>query len=94
MRHAVGSQGTGAYSNSQGIGKFRDDVVHFLKERDGHVAFPSNIFLTNGASAAIENVLTGLIGNNRDAIMIPIPQYPIYSAIISTRYVQTKKNHV
>jgi len=24
-----------------------------------------------------------LIGNNRDAIMIPIPQYPIYSAIIS-----------
>ena len=69
MRHAVGSQGTGAYSNSQGIGKY------FLKERDGHVAFPSNIFLTNGASAAIENVLTGLIGNNRDAIMIPIPQY-------------------
>ena len=83
MRHAVGSQGTGAYTNSQGIGKFRDDVAHFLTERDGHVAFPSNIFLTNGASAAIENVLTGLIGNNRDAIMIPIPQYPIYSAIIS-----------
>ena len=75
MRHAVGSQGTGAYTNSQGIGKFRDDVAHFLTARDGHVAFPSNIFLTNGASAAIENVLTGLIGNNRDAIMIPIPQY-------------------
>ena len=83
MRAAIGPCGTGAYTNSQGIGKFRDDVAHFLTARDGHVSFPSNIFLTNGASTAIEQVLTGLIGGNRDAIMIPIPQYPIYSAIIS-----------
>ncbi|KAL7531930.1 hypothetical protein ACHAXR_004310, partial [Thalassiosira sp. AJA248-18] len=82
MRSAIGPAGTGAYTNSQGIGKFRDDVAHFITARDGHVSFPSNIFLTNGASAAIESVLTGLISNNRDAIMIPIPQYPIYSAII------------
>ncbi len=75
MREAIGSGGTGAYTNSQGIGKFRDDVAHFITARDGHMSFPSNIFLTNGASAAIESVLTGLIGNNRDAIMIPIPQY-------------------
>ncbi len=83
MRAAIGPSGTGAYTNSQGIGKFRDDVAHFITARDGHVSFPSNIFLTNGASSAIEMVLTGLIGGNRDAIMIPIPQYPIYSAIIS-----------
>lgn len=75
MREAIGPGGTGAYTNSQGIGKFRDDVAHFITLRDGHISFPSNIFLTNGASAAIESVLTGLIGNNRDAIMIPIPQY-------------------
>ena len=54
MRHAVGSQGTGAYTNSQGIGKFRDDVAHFLTERDGHVAFPSNIFLTNGICVRVK----------------------------------------
>ena len=83
MRHAIGPAGTGAYTNSQGVGKFRDDVAHFITKRDGHMSFPSNIFLSNGASAAIEGVLTGLIGSNRDAIMIPIPQYPIYSAIIS-----------
>ena len=83
MVFAIGPAGTGAYTNSQGIGKFRDDVAHFITARDEHVALPSNIFLSNGASAAIENVLTGLIGSNRDAIMIPIPQYPIYSAIIS-----------
>ena len=83
MRSAIGPAGTGAYTNSQGIWKFRNDVAHFITERDEHISLPSNIFLSNGASAAIENVLTALIGNNRDAIMIPIPQYPIYSAIIS-----------
>ena len=83
MREAIGPSGTGAYTNSQGIAKFRVDVAHFITERDEHVSLPSNIFLTNGASAAIENVLTGLIGSNRDSVMIPIPQYPIYSAIIS-----------
>lgn len=70
MRAAIGPSGTGAYTNSQGIGKFRDDVAHFITARDGHVSFPSSIFLSNGASAAIENVLTGLIGSNRDAIMV------------------------
>ena len=83
MREAIGPSGTGAYTNSQGIEKFREDVSHFITERDEHISLPSNIFLTNGASAAIENVLTGLIGSNRDSVMIPIPQYPIYSAIIS-----------
>ncbi len=83
LRAAIGDAGTGAYTNSQGIGKFRNDVAQFITARDGHISLPSNIFLTNGASSAIEFVLTGLIGGNRDAIMIPIPQYPIYSAIIS-----------
>ena len=68
MRSAIGPAGTGAYTNSQGIGKFRDDIAHFITARDGHVSFPSSIFLTNGASAAIENVLTGLIGDNRHAV--------------------------
>ena len=83
MREAIGESGTGAYTNSQGIAKFRADVAHFITERDEHISLPSNIFLTNGASAAIESVLTGLIGSNKDSVMIPIPQYPIYSAIIS-----------
>jgi aspartate/methionine/tyrosine aminotransferase len=75
MRNAVGPAGTGAYTNSQGIHEFRDDVAKFISARDGHESSSGDIFLTNGASSAIEHVLTGLIGNNRDAIMIPIPQY-------------------
>ena len=38
-------------TNSQGIGKFRSDVAHFLTARDGHVSKPWDIFLTNGASS-------------------------------------------
>jgi len=82
MREAIGPAGTGAYTNSQGVLQFRQDVANYIAERDGHPSYPANIFLTNGASAAIENCLTGLISDDRDAIMIPIPQYPIYSALI------------
>lgn len=82
-REAIGSGGTGAYSHSQGIAKFREKVAHFISERDGHPAYPGDIFLTNGASTAIQYVLTALIASDRDGIMIPIPQYPIYSALIA-----------
>ena len=83
MRQAIGPAGTGAYSGSQGILQFRKDVAEFIKKRDGHPSYAGNIFLTNGASTAIELVLTTLIDNDSEAVMIPIPQYPIYSALIA-----------
>ena len=82
MRDAIGPAGTGAYTNSQGVLDFRQHVADYIAERDGHPAYPANVFLTNGASAGIEMVLSGLISDDRDAVMIPIPQYPIYSALI------------
>ena len=83
IREAIGTSGTGAYTGSQGILEFRKDVAQFISDRDGHSALEGNIFLTNGASSAIDMVLTALIADKKDAIMIPIPQYPIYSAIIT-----------
>lgn len=83
MRQAIGPAGTGAYSGSQGVLQFRKDVAEFIQKRDGHPSYPGNIFLTNGASTAIELVLTTLIDNDSEAVMIPIPQYPIYSALVS-----------
>lgn len=83
MREVIGPAGTGAYSGSQGILQFRRDVAKFIEKRDGHPAYSGNIFLTNGASSAIELVLTTIIGSELDGIMIPIPQYPIYSALIA-----------
>jgi hypothetical protein len=83
VRDALGPAGTGAYTGSQGVLQFRQDVADFISERDGHPAYPGNIFLTNGASTAIELVLTTIISSDLDGVMIPIPQYPIYSALIA-----------
>jgi len=75
--------GTGAYSHSQGLLGIREEVCEFIKNRDGVDSKPEDIFLTNGASAGIGNILTSVVRGPEDAVMIPIPQYPIYSATLS-----------
>lgn len=82
-REIIGPSGTGAYTHSQGILGLRKHVADYIANRDGYPAYPGSIFLTNGASSAIAMVLQGLLASNSDAIMIPIPQYPIYSALIA-----------
>ena len=67
-RAAIGSGGTGAYSNSQGVEAFRKKIAAFIADRDGHPAFPGDIFITNGASAGIQNCLTGLISSDHGTI--------------------------
>ena len=42
-----------------------------------------NIFLTSGASAGIQYVLQAMIANKDVGILIPIPQYPLYSASVA-----------
>jgi len=72
----------GAYTHSQGAWCFRQDVAHFIQRRDGGVACdPESLYLTNGASQGIVNILTVLLADCPHAgCLIPIPQYPIYSA--------------
>ena len=82
-REIIGPSGTGAYTHSQGILGFRQIIANFIEHRDGYKSYAGNIFLTNGASNAISMVLQGLLASNDDAVMIPIPQYPIYSALIA-----------
>ncbi|OAO14336.1 alanine aminotransferase 2 [Blastocystis sp. ATCC 50177/Nand II] len=74
--------GSGAYSNTAGVGKVCDDVAAYISKRDGFPCDPKNIFLTNGASQAIQDTLKLLIDKPTDCILIPIPQYPLYSASI------------
>ena len=38
--------------------------------------------MTDGASPAVRMCLQALIRDSRDAILVPIPQYPLYSASI------------
>ncbi|KAG5518412.1 hypothetical protein PMAC_002805 [Pneumocystis sp. 'macacae'] len=52
-------------------------------DRDGYPSSPDDIFLTAGASSAVILILQMLISHNNIGIMIPIPQYPLYSAVIS-----------
>ena len=77
------SGGVGAYSHSKGVDIVRQEVATFLEERDGFPADPEDIFLTDGASPGIQNTLNMVINGKQDGIMIPIPQYPLYSAAIA-----------
>ncbi|ORY45101.1 PLP-dependent transferase [Rhizoclosmatium globosum] len=79
---AIGS--AGAYSHSQGIPAVRKEVAAFIEARDGYPADPENIFLTAGASPAVQLVLNALISHSKVGIMIPIPQYPLYTASIAS----------
>ena len=75
--------GVGAYSNSQGFDFVLKDIADFIERRDGYKANPKNIFLSNGASEGIQMFLNTIIRNEIDGVMLPIPQYPLYSALLS-----------
>jgi alanine transaminase len=88
LLNSTASYSVGAYTHSQGLNSIRETVVDFIKKRDAlsNVAEkdlnPSLIFLTDGASPGIKYVLQSLIESKNDGILIPIPQYPLYSATI------------
>lgn len=66
-KDAIGTGGTGSYSHSQGVKEFREHVAKFIEARDGHESFAGDIFLTNGASTGIQNILVALMSSDRDA---------------------------
>ena len=72
----------GAYTDSRGAAGVRKEVADFIAKRDGYPSNPDNIFLTDGASVSVRYVLNAAIRNEKDAILVPIPQYPLYSASI------------
>lgn len=55
----------------------------YPSERDGHPSNPNHIFLTGGASAGVTLLLSMLIANPKSGILIPIPQYPLYTATLA-----------
>jgi aspartate/methionine/tyrosine aminotransferase len=73
-------EGVGAYSSSAGIAFVREAVAEFITRRDNIPSNPDHILLTDGASKAAQTVIHAIIKNPSDGIMLPIPQYPMYSA--------------
>jgi alanine transaminase len=74
--------GTGAYTQSPGIPFIRQAVADFISRRDGVPADKEHVILTDGASKGVQAVLLALLKNPNDGVMIPIPQYPLYSATL------------
>lgn len=80
--------GLGAYSESKGPRFIREAVAAYIDRRDtvdGRevvASDPDQVFLTNGASEGAMFILEILISGPDDGVMIPIPQYPLYSAAI------------
>merc|ERR1719188_1494289 len=62
---------------------FRKDVANWLSERDGFEAHPDDIYLTDGASAAVKLVMQLAVRGPQDGVLLPIPQYPLYSATMT-----------
>ncbi len=75
--------GLGAYTESKGYLFVRQAVADFIHQRDGISTDPEHVFLTDGASKGVQSVLRLLVDGPKDGVMIPIPQYPLYSASIT-----------
>lgn len=77
----------GSYSESAGLDVIRKHAAKYIEGRDGGI--PSNyqnVILCNGASDGIKSFLklfNGLIDGKPSGVMIPIPQYPLYSATLA-----------
>lgn len=76
----------GSYSDSPGIEVIRRHVADYIEARDGQPADWRNIILCAGASESIRGCLklmTDQEAGRRPGVMIPIPQYPLYSASLA-----------
>jgi len=81
-----GGASVGSYSDSGGVEIIRKHIAEYIKERDGGVECDwQNVFLSTGATQSIKTILS-LINQRKSSkpvgVMIPIPQYPLYSATL------------
>lgn len=83
---ACGGGSVGAYSDACGIELIRRQCAQYIEERDGLKSDWQNIFLTTGASEVVKTILSFVNKSSKPGqpvgVMIPIPQYPLYSATI------------
>ena len=73
----------GAYSQSQGVPGIRNSVAKFIERRDGYPSDPANIFLSAGASSGVNTLMNVICAKPETGILVPIPQYPLYTATLS-----------
>lgn len=74
--------GVGAYQDSKGNAFIRQEIADFISGVSGQPSDPATIFISNGAGECAKMLLYAMIRGSTDGIMVPIPQYPLYSAAI------------
>ncbi|XP_026462661.1 alanine aminotransferase 2-like, partial [Ctenocephalides felis] len=77
----------GSYSEPTGLAVIRQHIADYIERRDGGVpSSPDDIMLTSGATTAITdlmNLLSCIVDNKKPGVMVPIPQFSLYSANIT-----------
>ena len=76
-------QSVGAYSQSAGVPAIRQSVANFIERRDGFPANKDDIYLCAGASSGVNTLLHIICGRPETGVLVPIPQYPLYTATLS-----------
>ncbi|KAL5563998.1 hypothetical protein UlMin_033745, partial [Ulmus minor] len=66
-----------------GIKRLHNTIAAGIEAHDGYPANPNDIFLTDSANPAVHMMMQLLIRSEKDGIICPIPQYPLYSASIA-----------
>ena len=83
-RWLIGEIGSvGAYSQSTGVPAIRRSVAKYIENRDGFPADPNNIYLSAGASSGVNTLMNVVCANEKVGVLVPIPQYPLYTATLS-----------
>lgn len=79
MHNVPVSQG---YSDSKGIFSGRKAVMQYCQQKNIHNVDIEDIYLGNGVSELIVMSMQALL-NNHDEILIPAPDYPLWTAAVS-----------
>ncbi|WP_462158198.1 pyridoxal phosphate-dependent aminotransferase [Pseudoalteromonas sp. GB56] len=79
IRNLSSAQG---YCDSKGLYSARVAVYQHYQQRGLHNLSIDNIFIGNGVSELIQMVTQALV-NNDDEILIPSPDYPLWSACVT-----------
>jgi alanine-synthesizing transaminase len=72
--------GLNGYGASAGLKGAREAVANEANARGMNLVKPEHVFITSGASEAIDLTLTALLSPG-DEVLLPSPGYPLYNAI-------------
>lgn len=70
------------YTDSKGLFAPRKSIVHYTQEKGISGVNIDDVFIGNGASELINMSMNALL-NDGDEVLIPAPDYPLYTAAVS-----------